>query len=144
MSNQQNDLAIVLGYQEVTVIRLGEALEVGHATKTETVKVLLVDIEHYPQLLSSLGDELAQIQVYCDRPIEWVKSLSPVSHKLVIETAERINRDFFPSWVQRRLDKLEMIKPGLVASLSEGLLGTTKANGPHLAPSLPKPRATPD
>jgi len=117
----------MMGYAEVTV-----RIRQGATTRTESVRVMQLEIEQYPEMLKRFDDERAQIELYCQRlnnpadapsekaggiwgpvPTGWAKTLTPDSHDLVMETGERLNRDFFGRWVQRRMAKLEAMRPGV-------------------------------
>jgi len=140
---ERNEMAIVMGGAEMDV-----TLRAGGV---ERVKVLLLDIEQYPKLLASLEDERTQVELYCGRPPGWARTLTPAAHDLVMKTAEELNRDFFSSWVQRRMAKLEVIKPGLLEGLvrqlapsrESGLPGSSLSSPGSVGSHLPRPGHTP-
>jgi hypothetical protein len=106
--------------------------------KTETVKVLQLPIADYPKLLGSLENEEAQIELYCAKPAGWSKELMPASHDAVMEEAERINGDFFSRWAQRRMRKLEALRPGMVEKMFANLQAAVRPGSlPGSPPTSP-------
>jgi len=72
-------------------------------------------------------------------PAGWAATLMPDSHELVISTAEALNADFFARWLQRRMRRLETVRPGLADKMFAALAG---APGSGLPSSSPKSAPT--
>jgi hypothetical protein len=81
-------------------------------------------------------------------PAGWAATLMPDSHELVISTAEALNKDFFWRWMRRRMDKLELVRPGLAekmfagvgaAALGLGLPSSSPKSAPTAGSPGPKP-----
>ncbi len=124
-----NSFETLLGGAEMEVEFVG-----GEKAK---VWVRQLAIEEYPRLLMLLEDEVGQVELYCrvatggDKggekggweavPEGWGRGLTPASHDAVMTKAEELNRDFFYRWLRRRLEKVELIRPGLVERMVEGL-----------------------
>ena len=107
---------VLFGGTDVTVIKKD-----GTAEK---VKVAIVDIDEFPQLMSVLNDERGRIAIYCRKTPEWAKSLTMESHQLLIETGDRLNNDFFWPWVRRQMAVLNRLRPGLVEKLVDEAMST--------------------
>jgi len=86
---------------------------------SETVKVLQLPIEKYPELAAKWGDEQAQIDLYCSKPSGWAKTLTVASHDQVMEEAEKVNGDFFTRWLRRRMGKVDALRPGALDKVFE-------------------------
>lgn len=125
MSGQELSMATLMGGTEVEV-RLQDG-------SSEVVKVLQLQIEQYPRLLSLLDDERAQVELYCGRPAGWAAKLAVASHHRIMAVAEELNGDFFGAWLRRKMGKLELLKPGLADDLLRGLISPGGA---------PKPRSS--
>lgn len=80
----------------------------------ERVRVLQLPVAKYPELAAALVDEGRQLEIYCGQPTGWAATLAPGSHNELMETAERLNRDFFDAWLRRRMAKVELVRPGAV------------------------------
>jgi hypothetical protein len=91
-------------------------------TDNEEVFVRQLEVDAYPKLLDISMDEFKQIELYCDKPAGWAKTLTPKSHNEIMETAERLNSDFFSPWAARQLKRLERIRPGLVETAMRAAL----------------------
>lgn len=123
--------------QNLATLQGGREMSVTYRDgKTETVKVLQLPIEKYPELLKLwMGDEQAQLDLYCDKTPGWSKALTIESHHALVECAQEINRSFFEPWVQRRMAKIEMVKPGMFDKILGGAEPSTSPNSsPKLRP----------
>lgn len=104
-----------------------------------TVLVKQLSIDEFPKLLGALDNELAQVELYCDRPMGWAKTLSPESHELVITEGDRLNTDFFSRWLHRQMARQERVRPGMTEKLleqaTERLLSQALQNGSPKPPS---------
>lgn len=90
---------------------------------TETVKVLQLGIEKYPELLQSMDDEIASINLYCGRSSTgFATSLTLQSQEAVIEAGEKVNSDFFKRWIDRRMARTERLQPGLLEKINAALV----------------------
>lgn len=111
---------------------------VTHSDKgTDTVFVRQLAIEDYPKLLQAQDDECKMIELYCDRPIGWAKTLSPDSHEKLVEEGERLNSDFFLRWVQRRISRQERLLPGITQRMRDAALSASQTSQPN----TPRPAA---
>lgn len=126
-------MSTLIGGVTETVIVLDE----GKPVAVE-VEVRQLAIKDYPQLLEAQGNEIAQLQLYCGRPKEWVERLTPDSHEKLITVAEELNGDFFGRWLSRQMGRLERIRPGLGEKLfTQGTLApaeTSPSSPPKLRP----------
>ena len=98
-----NDLVIINGGVEITVMRLDGA--------EETVKVRQVPLRHMAQYGSAQGDEAKIIEVVTNKPAEWVDGLTQESQERLVEIGEQLNLDPFYRWSERRLTANKRLEP---------------------------------
>ena len=87
----------IVGFEEVEVIfRDG-------ATK-EVVRVRQFGLEECPTMLRLMAedDETKLIAFYVQKDPAWAARLVPQSQEQILEVGERLNKDFFERWLQRR------------------------------------------
>lgn len=90
---------------------------VHHDGKHETVKVRQLPVEFYPKFQQALvtNNELMLTVLYCDRSVEWVRSLTSQSYSQVADKGEELNLPFFGAWVRRGRARNEATNPGFTA-----------------------------
>ena len=93
---------------------------------TETVLVRQLPVKDFEIWLASLDDEPRAAELLCGRDEGWGDRLSVESLEAVILAGERLNRDFFERWLQRRTARKEWLAPllarnaAVVANLPTG------------------------
>jgi hypothetical protein len=88
----------------------------------QEVSVLQLDLDSCPALLKALDDEMQQICVYTGKDREWAKTLTPDSQVRIVEEGERLNKDFFSSWVSRRNQREALKERGMQERVIEKAL----------------------
>jgi len=86
----------IVGYEEIEVVyRDGNR---------ELVRVRQFGLEECPTMLRLLAedDETKLIAFYTGKTAEWAAKLTPQSQEQILEVGEKLNRDFFERWLQRR------------------------------------------
>jgi hypothetical protein len=143
--NTTNTISTLLGAAELTV-RLQDG-------STEYVRVKQLPVKAYQELLKRQGDEVAQIELYCEHRLtpeepwtpatrDWAESLMPDGHQAIIVKAEELNADFFGAWVRRQMSRMERLNPGLAEKLFAGVAGgAPKTALPSSAPKSPSSAA---
>ena len=138
-------MATLLGASELTV-RLQDG-------STEYVRVKQLPVKAYQELLKRQGDEVSQIELYCEHRLkeeepwtpatrDWAESLMPDGHQAIIVKAEELNADFFGAWVRRQMNRMERFNPGLAEKLFAGVAaGAAKTALPSSAPKSPSSAA---
>lgn len=112
MEDKKNNFATLVGGVEMEVT-------LGDGT-VEKVFVSQLAIKRYPELLGLLDDEGALLELYCGKEKGWAEGLTPGSHELLIVAAEKLNADFFWPWLQRRLRRMERVRPGVTTTAKVG------------------------
>jgi len=86
----------IVGYEEIEVVyRDGNR---------ELVRARQFGLEECPTMLRLLAedDETKLIAFYTGKTAEWAAKLTPQSQEQILEVGEKLNRDFFERWLQRR------------------------------------------
>jgi hypothetical protein len=114
-----------------TLLGFVEAVAVKRDGTSEMVRVLQLGVEHYPSLIDLLAgrrDELAALELYCNRPAGWAKTLTPAAHHELMEKANELNAAFFVPWARRQVALSETLAPGMterIASAASTLQSTS-------------------
>jgi hypothetical protein len=139
--NSKNTMETLLGAAELTV-RLQDG-------STELARVKQLPVKAYQELLKRQGDEVSQIELYCEHRAgpeepwatatrEWTESLMPDGHQAIIVKAEELNADFFGAWVRRQMSRMERFNPGMAEKLFAAVgAGAVKTALPSSAPKSP-------
>lgn len=93
---------------------------------TESVFVRQLPVKDFEAWLGALDDEPRVAALLCERDSCWVDRLTNESLEAIVTTGERLNRDFFERWLQRRTARKEWLAPllarnaAVVATLPTG------------------------
>lgn len=85
---------------------------------SEPVKILQLPIDKYGELLGCIDNEAAMIELFCDRPKGWARTLTLEECERIVIAGEEINSDFFSRWARRRLQRQEKLMPGLADKIA--------------------------
>ena len=85
----------------------------------EDVNVRDLHISEFPTLMAALGNEVRQVEIFCDKPEGWAKTLSNAAIVQIYELGQKINEPFFASWAQRRIQEQERIVPGITKRVAD-------------------------
>lgn len=117
---------------------------------TESVKVRQLPVKLFPQYLATMLDEQKQVELLCDRQPGWADTLTPDSHELIVMEGEKLNRDFFSRWLQRKKEREALIPKPSTGEVVAMLEAINRANPALLEDlmqkatsqtSLPKPQS---
>lgn len=113
--------------EPMTVVLGGERLTVSFldGRPPEEILVRLLRVNAYPSFALALGDEVAQVALFCDRPRPWAEALHPQSHDDVMERGHTLNLSFFERWLSRQTRERQVVDPGLeerMVGLAERIL----------------------
>ncbi len=100
----------------------------------EKVFVRQLPVKDFEAWLVALDDEPRVAELLCQQEKGWGDRLEVVSLELVVTEGERLNRDFFERWLQRRTARKEWLMPLLTRNLEAG--GTSPTTSPN---SVSKP-----
>jgi hypothetical protein len=121
----------------------GSTIEVTlEGGRKEEVFVRELKVREWPdatKYLESENDE-GLMELVCNKPEDWAKSLSPHSFIAVVEEVKETNRDFFSyigAKLQKRIDRVTQMPPEILKSLIES------QNPKPLVNSLPRSRQRP-
>ena len=103
-------------------------LEGGAAEKVFVRQLPVKDFEAW---LIALDDEPRVAELLCQQEKGWGDRLEIGSLELVVTEGERLNRDFFERWLQRRTARKEWLMPLLTRNLEAG--GTSPTTSPNSA-----------
>lgn len=124
--NKNPNATLAGGIETVVILRDGS---------TEKVLVRELAVEDYPKLFVNLGSELRQVEIYCDKPEGWGKTLKPISHNEVMKVAEQINKESFFGWSLRQLEKGAKLMPGAMDGAIRTAIASHLPNGSPTSPS---------
>lgn len=79
---------------------------------SESVTVPLISVRKYQEFFLKQNDEIALIALVCDRPPEWVESLTPASHAILIDAVLALNFPWVIAWADRQSVVTENLMPG--------------------------------
>jgi len=87
----------IVGFEEVEVI-------FRDGVTKEVVRVRQFGLEECPTMLRLMteDDETKLIAFYTRKDSAWAARLVPQSQEQILEVGERLNKDFFERWLQRR------------------------------------------
>jgi hypothetical protein len=106
----------------------GEPLTVAKVDGSgEAVTVRILHIKDFPALLRNMGNEIAQVEIYCGKDPGWGETLTNGSIVAAWELGEKLNSDFFVSWAQRRMKQQERFIPGITASVASAAIHASSA-----------------
>lgn len=119
---------------------------------SESVLVRQLPVRDYEAYLTLLNDEAGQVALLCNKPIEWVESLTMESFTEAIQIGDELNADFFAGWYRRRMERAQKVNPGsrqeiqrLLDNVAEKMVGEILKNSlpnlPSTAGSVSKPPA---
>lgn len=91
----------------------GSTITVNTSNGGIEVKVRQVPIKEFPAFLAVQDDEHAMIEFVCGQKKGFAETLTQDDHERLISEIDRVNGDFFPRWVQRRLKRSERLMPGI-------------------------------
>jgi len=100
--------------------------------KAETVKVRQIPVSEMPKYANALQNEAAMAGLFCEKPAEWIASVSDESFEQIIEAGEEINAYFFGRWMERQRRRAERIAPGITEKVTSRI---TSQNSPLTADS---------
>ena len=107
---KQNNVATLLG---------GLPLKVTYQDgSSEELTIKQLPVKQMLPLLKAIDDEPAMAELFCGKPEGWSASLTPESFELVVEEGDKLNRDFFVRWVQRRQRRMKSLVPGITEKLT--------------------------
>lgn len=101
---------------------------------SERVKVLSLHIKDFPRLMSAMGNECVQVDIFCGKDPGWAEKLTNDSIIKLYELGHQVNDSFFVSWGQRRIAEQEKFLPGIGAKLGFAV----STSGSPSSPSAPK------
>jgi hypothetical protein len=103
---------------EIVTIEGGVELEIKYKNGSkETVKIRQIPATKISDFAQRLGDEAFSVSIYCDKPMEWVDSLSYDSLNAIAEKGMEINLPFLNGWFHRRAKWNEATAVGAIAEL---------------------------
>ena len=87
----------IVGFEEVEVV-------FRDGVTKEVVRVRQFGLEECPTMLRLMAedDETKLIAFYTQKDPAWAARLMPQSQEQILEVGERLNKDFFEHWLQRR------------------------------------------
>lgn len=147
--SKAGNFATLMGGSEVVVVKADGT--------DELVKVKQLAIKLFPKLLACGPNELAKVELYCDRPEGWSETLTPKSHEEIILEGDKLNADFFGRWrtrteaakallpkenmgdIVQMIEVLQKTNPALM----DDLLKKATATLPNSAPKPPSSVASP-
>jgi non-ribosomal peptide synthetase component F len=112
------------GPTKAETLRGGTTVRVTHHDgSTGDVLVRQLPIRDFERWLTVMDDEPRVVELFTEHSEGWGDTLTPESLETVVTEGERLNRDFFERWLQRRLARKEWLAPLLRrgASVSENL-----------------------
>ncbi len=118
-----NKMTTLLGGTEISAARLDGT--------TETVKVRQLPVRLLQTYLLKLDDEAAAIELFCDKPEGWADGLTLEAHTALITEGERLNKETFFGWLQRRIARQESLVPNSTGEAGKAVLS-------HSLTGLPK------
>lgn len=127
MDENNTNLIAVLGGVEMTAVK--------DDGSTETVKVRQLKLRQSQAYLTlaQANDEAGMIELFCDKPQNWADSLTPDSQQNLLETGEKLNRDFMLCSAARRVERREKLAPGAEEKLMQAVVaGVMKQIEPSL------------
>lgn len=101
---------------------------------TESVFVRQLPVKDFEAWLGALDDEPRVVALLCGRDACWVDRLTNESMEAIVTTGERLNRDFFERWLQRRTARKEWLAPLLARNAA--VVATLPTGSPN-SPSMP-------
>lgn len=116
--SQKKQLSEVLGGQHLTVTK--------RDGKTEKVFVRELPIEALDEFAAIIADDAASLDLICDKPRGWSRTLSQKSFMEVMEAGEG-NRAFFMKLMQSRLDLASQFLPELGKQIAADIEKRTNA-----------------
>lgn len=103
---------------EIITIEGGVDMQVEYKNgNKETVKVRQVQATKINDFAQRLGDEAFLVAMYCDKPLEWVDTLTYESLAAVADKGLEINLPFFKTWFLRRAKWTDVTAVGSIADL---------------------------
>jgi len=106
----------------IITIAGGIHMEVQHIDGTkETVKVRQIPATKLETFMTKLADEATSVSIYCDKPTEWVDTLTQESMNEICEKGLEINESFLNAWCRRRAKWTEMMNVGVIAEMQTKL-----------------------
>lgn len=106
---ERQDRAVLAGGEEHEVtLRPGGTEAPGEGTgptaplATEAVWVPLISVRQYQEFFVRQNDEVALIALVCGKPPEWVESLTPASHAVLIDAVLALNFPWVIAWADRQ------------------------------------------
>jgi non-ribosomal peptide synthetase component F len=120
------------GPTKAETLRGGTSLSVDHSDGTTSeILVRQLPVRDFERWLGVMDDEPRVVELFAERPEGWGDTLTPASLELVVTEGERVNRDFFERWLQRRLARKEWLAPLLARNAAvAGSLPTGLPNSP--------------
>jgi|SRR5215471_1778891 len=116
--------------ERVIIINGGVEMQVIHNDGTkELVKVRHIPATKLEQFMTKIADESTSVSIFCDKPLEWVDSLSQESFTEVVEKGIEINRKFLGKWCSRRAMWTEMLNVGIIADLQRKIAALNEVLG---------------
>ena len=100
----------------------------------QPVIVRQLPIREMERWLSIIDDEPAVAELFASQPEGWSELLPPESIERIVVEGERLNRDFFGRWLDRRTARKEWLAP--VLARNAALQGSLPTGSPSL-PSKP-------
>lgn len=105
--------------------------------ETETLELRPLPLRKMELWLGALTDEAKMIDLATGKPSDWVDSLSPESANDLVQKVEEINRDFFYSWLRRRISRAEEMEPGSAKQYQHLLQKSVSTSGSRESASSP-------
>jgi hypothetical protein len=104
----------------------------------ETVKVRQLPVKLMPEFSKTMGNEPAQIELYCDKPSGWSETLTPESSNEIADLGLELNLDFFGKWFRRQKRTSEAMNPGISEKIQKELSAAVimSATNRQTSPSL--------
>ena len=91
----------------------GEELDVKYADgREDRVKVGILRVKARERYLEVMGDEGAQVELFCGREKGWADRLSAESYDAIAEKGQKLNLPLFQNWYRRLLERSEAMAPG--------------------------------
>lgn len=113
MNNQPTKFETLNGGAEIEVIKSDGW--------PEKVFVRQLPVRQMAELGKAMDDEITSAELYTGKDKAWLEALPRDSVEQIIVEGERLNADFFARWSKRRIARMELIRPGAFAKLTEAV-----------------------
>jgi hypothetical protein len=144
-----------MDYKAITIkggmeVKIAYELSAGETThRTDTVKILQIQVRQYEAGFQFVNDEAALVGFVCGREKPWALTLTPESYEQILEFGRAVNSRGFFSYCQRRTEQAEKQNAamiGMMANLPPETLKLAmemgrRSTSPTLSPGFVPPPA---